>query len=126
MESRSKSARSSRWSIKCGKCNQKYTWVGAKLPVPDCPVCHPTKHTQTLDAADDQRRKYDVAAAIEQCERIIEACEELPSRAEDFGIGVAEKTAEIQATIEESKRVTIGQQEALDNMEAGVNRWLHR
>lgn len=126
MESRPKTPRVRGWSITCGQCKQKFTWVGDKLPVPPCPVCHPGKKTQTLDAADDQRRKYDVAAAIEQCERIIEACEELPERAEDFGMGVIDTTRGILETIETSKHVTSNQQEALDNMEAGVNRWLHR
>lgn len=123
MQSRFKT---SRWSITCPACKQKITWVGPKLPVPPCPVCFPPKRQQTLDAADDQRRKWDVAAALEQCERIIEACEDLPERAEDFGMGVMEQTEGIQATIEETKRVTEKQQEALENMEAGVNRWLHR
>ena len=115
-----------RWSVTCGQCQQKYFWVGEKKPVPDCPVCHPAKKTQTLDAADEQRRKYDVAAAIEQCERIVAMCEDLPEAGEDFGLSVSEKTSDIWKTIEATRRVTRGQQEALDNMEEGVNRWLHR
>ena len=64
--------------------------------------------------------------ACEQCERIIEKCDEMPSRAEDFTESVREKVQGIWGTIEVSEEVTENQQNALDNMEAGLDKWLDR
>lgn len=62
--------------------------------------------------------------AIEQCEAILLSVDDLPERAEDFGISIAEKVNDIKAWIEKNEHVTEAQQEALDNMESGVARWL--
>lgn len=116
-----------RWAFTCRKCGHRYTYSGAMHPVPPCPKCHPAKPAakgNSLDARDDDRRKSAVLEALEQCDRIAEMVEDLPDRAADFGIGVGEKTADIRLTIEQMQTVTSNQQDALDNMEAGVSRWL--
>lgn len=66
------------------------------------------------------------AEACEQCDRIIELCGDLPDEAEEFSESVVEKCKSMRDWIEENGRVTDRQQEALDNMEAGANRWLER
>lgn len=63
-------------------------------------------------------------AAIEQCDRIIEKCGEVPDDGEDFADSVIEKAASIRDWIHKHGRVTDRQQTALDNMESGVDRWL--
>jgi hypothetical protein len=114
-----------RWAFTCRICKHRYTYAGAMTPVPPCPKCHPEKPKKnTLDARDDQRRKSAVEEALEQCDTIAAMCEEVPERGADFAIGVAEKAADIRLTIERMQVVTRFQQDALDNMEAGVSRWL--
>lgn len=63
-------------------------------------------------------------AAIAQGENIIGMCEEVPERGEDFAMSVSEKVSDIIASIEDRGYVTEGQQDALDNMEEGVAKWL--
>jgi hypothetical protein len=64
--------------------------------------------------------------AIEQCERIMEKIHDVPEAGEDFAASVSEKVDSIWQWIEEHGRVTPKQQEALDNMESGLDRWLER
>lgn len=66
----------------------------------------------------------DPEAAIAQAMSIMEMCEEVPSVGQDFAQSVADRAADIAANIERNMRVTPGQQEALDNMEKGVQGWL--
>ena len=65
----------------------------------------------------------DPERAIAQCDRIISAGEALPERSEAFADPITEKTESIKEWIEEHDQVTEKQQTALDNMEAGVERW---
>lgn len=61
--------------------------------------------------------------AIEQANRIIEMTQDLPAPGWDFGESVAEKCRSFIETIENSRRVSPAQQQALDNMESGVQAW---
>jgi len=67
----------------------------------------------------------EIEATLEQVEAIIEMTEQLPSDGFKFGESVADKCADIGDSIERHRQVTPAQKEALDNMEAGVARWLH-
>ena len=62
-----------------------------------------------------------------QCDRICEKIEELEDvdAARDFVESVREKVVSIQETIVSRQRVTPKQQAALNNMEAGVDKWFH-
>jgi hypothetical protein len=66
----------------------------------------------------------DAESAIAQAISIMEMCEEVPSTGKEFAQSVADRTADIAANIERNMRVTPGQQDALDNMERGVQGWL--
>ena len=120
-----------RWAWKCKACGHRYTWNSiSPHPIPPCPKCNWGKATKgkesphSLDANDDERRQANIAAALEQCDTILSLCDDMPDRASDFAISVAEQCAEVRETIERMQRVTSNQQEALDNWEAGLNRWL--
>ena len=77
---------------------------------------------EKADAKDEKRESAN--SASEQCDRILDLCEQLPSRAEDFGVSIIEKIESIREWITTHDHVTDAQQEALDNMEAGVEKWL--
>lgn len=67
--------------------------------------------------------------ASEQCTRILETIDELEEdgvidKAPEFFESVGEKIASMQGTIDRKQRVSEKQQEALDNMERGVNAWV--
>lgn len=62
--------------------------------------------------------------AVEQCERILEMLDDLPDEAEEFASSVGEKVESIMEYAKSRQRITEGQQTALDNMEAGCQRWL--
>jgi len=94
-------------------------------PSPHKPSRKPSRNPLRLSGTVNTVNGIDPEEAIEQAERIAERCEDLPSRAADFGESVAENCREIAANIETHQRVTPGQQEALDNMESGVEAWLH-
>lgn len=68
--------------------------------------------------------KRDVASALDQCEHIIDLVGQLPDAGFCFGSSVEEKVRDIAETIERTQRVTDGQFDALDNMQAGVERWI--
>jgi hypothetical protein len=78
----------------------------------------------TIGCEVDQGRKGRAEEAIEQCNEICELCEEVPERGEDFAISVYEKVKDIRDTIEKTNHVTDAQQQALDNMQAGVKAWI--
>lgn len=73
-------------------------------------------------------RNLAVKEAQEQIERIVEMCEQVAeydsSSAQDFASSVQEKTESIGRWIDEYGDVTEKQQEALDNMESGISRWI--
>ena len=68
----------------------------------------------------------DWEAEIERCNELIDLCDEVPERGEEFASSVQEKAESIAATIEAREHVTERQTQAIDNMMAGVERWLDR
>jgi hypothetical protein len=70
--------------------------------------------------------EYDWEEALDLGHSILDDLEELPERAEDFAASVEEKVRDILATIELGQHCTPGQWQALENLAAGVRRWLER
>lgn len=68
----------------------------------------------------------DVETALQLCEAIEEMAGEVPERGADFAESVRAKAADIAATIEERDAVTEAQMSALENMHAGLCRWIER
>lgn len=68
--------------------------------------------------------KSPAAAAVKQCDRIIDKCDEIPFEGADFAESIRGKVESIRKWIEQHGRVTPKQQDALDNMESGADRWL--
>ncbi len=71
----------------------------------------------------------DYEDALELADEIIEMIEDdLPGdayvKAGDFFDSVLEKTKDIRETVECAEDVTLAQTEALENMHAGVKRWM--
>ena len=69
-------------------------------------------------------RDDDWETRLEQCQEIQDLCEQVPERGEDFAASVMEKVQSIADWIEANESVTADQAEALDNMQAGVERWI--
>jgi DNA uptake protein ComE-like DNA-binding protein len=82
----------------------------------------PAPKVETLDTYDVDDADWE--DAIEQCDRILSDCDDVPEAGDDFAYSVRENVEGIKATIEEKEYVTPDQQSALDNMESGVRRWL--
>lgn len=68
---------------------------------------------------------YDWADAVELCGEILDMCDELPERADDFREGVEERVRDMCAWIEDNRRVTEKQTNALENIKRGVEKWLN-
>lgn len=81
---------------------------------------------RTTSASPAGSPNNEVRWALKQCDEICELIEDLPETAFDFGESVGEKVRGIAQTIERTNEVTKPQQSALDNMQAGVERWLER
>jgi hypothetical protein len=62
--------------------------------------------------------------ALELCSEILGLLDDLPDRAEDFAASVEEKVQSMQEWIEEHGDCTANMGTALENMHAGVLRWL--
>ncbi len=62
--------------------------------------------------------------AIEEIDKVLELCEELPERAETFREGVEEKLNGMRDWIEENKHCTDPQATAIENIGDGVRKWL--
>lgn len=73
---------------------------------------------------DDQAWKDAVKQAADIVDSIDNAPEEIADKAMDFFESVRTGAVSIGETIEKTRRVSEKQQKALDNWEAGVNRWL--
>jgi hypothetical protein len=76
----------------------------------------------------------DLDEALELCEEIItmidedrdlEEAQERNDRCMAFCESVREKVSDMSETIEDRGRVTEGQATALENMKAGLDRWIH-
>lgn len=73
--------------------------------------------------------ELDWEAADEQCDCIVELIDdEVPERAwdvaADFFDDIRDKVVAVQETITQTNHVTEKQQQALDNWEAGVRKWI--
>lgn len=96
-----------------------------KAKAKEAPIRRPEK-PRTLDPAD--RRAWE--DAVDQCDGILEDLERmmemtLSPDGHDFADSVRGKVEGIRESIDEYESVTEGQQNALDNMGAAVNKWLH-
>jgi hypothetical protein len=67
-------------------------------------------------------RDRDEALAL--CKSILELLPDLPERAEEFAAGIEERVSSMQAWIESAGTATPAQIRALENMKAGVEKWL--
>ena len=67
---------------------------------------------------DDVNEAYDLIAEIENL------AVEVPERGEDFAQSVIDKVNSIKQTIETNERFTVGQKTALENMKAGLEKWI--
>jgi hypothetical protein len=67
--------------------------------------------------------------AAEQCQTIYDKIEDADGdiwdKAYEFFESIQSKVKDMKESIEGSRKVTDGQKAALDNMEAGVDRWLN-
>ena len=63
---------------------------------------------------------------VEFCEGILSDVDELPERAGDFAESVRDRVEGIKEFIEENRRFTQNQYDALANMHNGVHKWLDR
>lgn len=66
----------------------------------------------------------DPEVAIELCNEIIDKLEELPEAAEDFADSVRDKVLDIHEWIDSRNHCTKSQYGSLENMLAGVERWI--
>jgi hypothetical protein len=62
--------------------------------------------------------------AISICEEIFDLIMDVPDAGIEFAEGVKDRTKGIQSWIEEHKHCTDKQLEALQNMKAGLERWV--
>ncbi len=60
---------------------------------------------------------------LDQCQEILDLLDDLPERADDFVQSAGEKVRDIAKWIEKEEHVTEGQCRALDNIQAGAERW---
>jgi len=74
---------------------------------------------------DDISDEDDIEVALELISEIEQLVEDLPERAEDFGMSVQETANDIAVHIEETSHVTKKQITALENMLDGLQRWFH-
>lgn len=110
-----------RWAKKCRKCGIRYTWEGAMQDDPGCPRCNPKPIK--LTAVDMDKWVRD---ALKQCQEILYLIDTMPEVGwESYGHSAAETVDGIQETIGRRQSVTEKQQEALDNIQAGVEAWFH-
>jgi hypothetical protein len=108
------------WATTCKVCRKRYRWDGPMVPVPKCPYCHPAATPAALELPPDVRE------VLDQAEEILRLCdEEMPEAGYDYAESVAEQTEAIMATIQKSNRVTPRQAQAIANMLAGVEAWIH-
>lgn len=111
------------------------TWTNASpFPTPAEPVTATTATVRDTPPDAGKKRKptgddamaLRVQEATDLVSSILEGCDEIPERGEEFAESVREKAADIGNTIEERQFVTDSQLRALENMLAGVNRWIDR
>jgi len=101
--------------------------TAGRFATPDPAGRVPEAHSRELRRSPtptQPRPRSDWEIRLIQCARILQMVSQLPDRAADFGDSVSEKVYDMQAWIEDNNHVTAAQQDALDNMESGVERWL--
>jgi hypothetical protein len=91
-------------------CKTTITKTGSK---PKCRVCVPDNSS-------------DVQCALSLADQIESMADEVPERGQEFADSVRGRAAEIAETIEERGSVTENQMAALENMAAGLQRWIDR
>ncbi len=74
---------------------------------------------------EDAMKNEDAIEAVEQCDRILRDCEDVPERGEDFASSIMEKVESIRDWIVKHDNVTEKQLDSLDNMESAVGRWIN-
>lgn len=134
---------SGNWAFTCKTCNHRYRWTGASNPIPPCPKCHPAPapvgpqratpaSPRQVDAQAKQAKSITVEIgdsrydeAQELIASIYETAEEMPDRAADFTESALETVAGIEETIESRQQATQSQIDALTNILAGMQRWIH-
>lgn len=81
----------------------------------------------TPDAEADELAGLSDAAieAVEQCDRILTLCDEMPERGEEMATSCQESTQSIRDWIIEHDHVTDKQLRALTNMESGLEKWMN-
>lgn len=134
------------WWKTCKACGKRFGWNGTPSDEPPCPNC--AKKQQQADgesgnggpAAGGVRRgksggimvaapvKDEVEEALEQCERICDGIDELPSRAWDVWEpdSVRDTVMGIEETIRRTNCVTGEQRRSLENIETAVSNWINR
>lgn len=103
---------------------QKFSgqWMNASpFPVPATPA---SKRADYAKPTSEMQSR--VNEAMELIEQILSGSENIPERGADFAASVSEKASDIGRTIEERGVVTSNQLAALENMMAGVSRWIDR
>lgn len=74
--------------------------------------------------ARESRAAMPVEKFVEMCRGVLDLCEELPERAEDFRGSVEEKVQDMMNWAEENEHVTDKMVRAVENTEAAIGRWL--
>jgi hypothetical protein len=64
----------------------------------------------------------DVQEWLDTCNRILEECEDVPERAEDFAMSVSERIESMAEWIEENRRITPKMIAAIENMDEALQR----
>lgn len=68
----------------------------------------------------------EIEEAMELCEEVIAAAQDVPDEGSDFASSVEDSCREVVATIERTQRVTEKQWRALENWLEGLNGWIRR
>lgn len=71
-----------------------------------------------------EQNKESVTMAMQIGKEIMDKLSDLPERAEEFAISVEQKTVSIIKWVEENDHATDKQINSLQNMNAGIDKWL--
>lgn len=93
-------------------------------PAAQSSMPHGRQQKLVTKSAGPEIEETDVLRAIETANWIIENAEFIPSKGREFADSIAEKAESIRESVVDRDSVSPGQLEALENMEAGLARWL--
>jgi hypothetical protein len=110
-------ARNPEFAIAYWECIRDEAMMAVARLVPQPPAKEQKKAKQPTEFT------ADVTEALEMAERIEELAAELPEAGSEFGESVKEKAGDIADNIHAHGRVTEAQQQALENMLYGVQKW---